>query len=403
MAITLDDIQAAAERLRGIARETPLLPSDRLSERLGCEVLLKLESLQVTGAFKIRGAANCILQLSQAARAHGVVTASAGNHAQGVAAAARTIGTPATIVMPEITPVVKVQRTADYGAEIVLHGESFDEAEAEAYRLARQSGAYFVHPFDDERVIAGQGTIGLEVLRQAPEVDCVIVPVGGGGLISGIATAIKSLRPETAIIGVQAENAPAMYRSWEVGELTEVPVRGTIAEGIAVGEACTQTLDIILERVDDMVTVAERDIARAILELLEHHNLVAEGAGATPIPALEACRGELAGRTVVLLISGGNADVTTLAAVIDRGLVEAGRAVRLQVTLADRPGSLAGLAAAIAETGANVVEIYHDRMSMNLELGQAEVEIVLGTRGAEHIAEVLSQLSEKGWDATRID
>ncbi|MGC9320242.1 MAG: threonine ammonia-lyase, partial [Armatimonadota bacterium] len=357
MAVTLDDIEAAAERLGGIARETPLLPSDRLSERLGCEVLLKLESLQVTGAFKIRGAANRILQLSETERANGVITASAGNHAQGVAAAATTLGFSATIVMPETTPVVKVQRTADYGAEIVLHGASFDEAEAEAYRLADDTGAYFVHPFDDEQVIAGQGTIGLEILRQAPEVDCVIVPVGGGGLISGIATAITSLRPETGVIGVQAENAPAMYRSCELGELTAAPVRGTIAEGIAVGEACTRTLGIILERVDEVITVAERDIARAILELLEHHNLVAEGAGATPIPALEARCGELAGRTVVLVISGGNADVTTLAAVIDRGLVEAGRAVRLEVTLADRPGALAGLTAAIAETGANVVEI----------------------------------------------
>ncbi len=400
--VILDDIRAAARRLQGIARVTPLLPSDRLSERLGCEVLLKCENLQVTGAFKIRGASNAILQLSDAQRAHGVITASAGNHAQGVAAAARAVSADATIVMPEPTPVMKVERTTDLGAHVILHGESFDDAEAEAYRLADETGAYFVHPFDDDHVIAGQGTIGLEILDQC-EPDCVIVPVGGGGLISGIATAIKSLRPDTAIIGVQAENAPALYRSCELREPTTVPVRGTIAEGIAVGEPCARTLEIILERVDDMLTVAERDIARAILELLEHHKLVAEGAGATPVAALEACCSELAGKTVVLVISGGNADVTTLAGVIDRGLVEAGRAVKLEVTLVDRPGALAKLTAAIAEVGANIVEVHHDRLSVDLELGQAEVEIVLGTRGHSHVAEVLAYLREHGWDARRID
>jgi len=400
--VTLDDIRAAAQRLQGIARVTPLLPSDRLSERLGCEVLLKLENLQVTGAFKIRGASNAILQLAADERAHGVITASAGNHAQGVAAAARAVGIDATIVMPEPTPVMKVQRTTDLGGHVILHGESFDEAEAEAYRLADETGAYFVHPFDDDSVIAGQGTIGLEIL-DACEPDCIIVPVGGGGLISGIATAIKSQRPETAIIGVQAENAPAMSRSCELRELTEAPVRGTIAEGIAVGEPCARTLEIILDRVDDIVTVAERDIAQAILELLEHHKLVAEGAGATPIAALEACCPVLTGQTVVLVISGGNADVTTLAGVIDRGLVEAGRAIKLEVTLADRPGALARLAAAIAEVGANIVEVHHDRLSVDLELGQAEVELVLGTRGQSHVAEVLAHLTEKGYDARRMD
>lgn len=402
MPVTLDDIRDAAGRLRGIARRTPLLPSDRLSERFGCEVLLKLENLQVTGAFKIRGASNCILQLSKAERAHGVITASAGNHAQGVAAAARAAGIAATIVMPEVTPVVKVQRTEELGAAVVLHGESFDAAEAEAYRIADETGAYFVHPFDDERVIAGQGTIGLEILEEAPEAGCVIVPVGGGGLISGISTAIREQRPEVRVIGVQTKNAPGLYRSCQVGRLTRAPVRGTIAEGIAVGEACALTLQIILDRVERIVTVAERDIARAILELLDGHKIVAEGAGATPVAALEQCCDQVRGQTVVLVISGGNADVTTLAAVIDRGLVESGRAVRLEVTLADRPGALARLSAAIAETGANIVEIFHDRMSMDLELGQAEVEVVLATRGHEHIAEILEHLRDEGWDARRM-
>ena len=400
--ITIDDIRAAATRLQGIARHTPLLPSDHLSERLGCNVLLKCENLQVTGAFKIRGASNCILQLTEDERAHGVITASAGNHAQGVAVASRAAGAPATIVMPEITPVTKVMRTQDLGAHVILHGESFDEAEQEAYRLAEESGAYFVHPFDDPRVIAGQGTIGLEIVQDC-EPDCVLVPIGGGGLISGISTAIKSLRPETSVVGVQAKNAPSMYQSCQVGELTAAPVTGTIAEGIAVGEACTRTFDIISELVDDVMTVAERDIARAMLELIEHHKLVAEGAGATPVAALEGCCEQLREKTVVLVISGGNADVTTLAAVIDRGLVEAGRAVRMQVTLTDRPGALARLAAEIAEAGANIVEIYHDRMNVDLELGQAEVEIVLGTRGHDHVAEVLAHLTENGYDAQRMD
>ncbi len=400
--ITIDDIRAAAERLRGIARHTPLLPSDHLSERLGCNVLLKCESLQVTGAFKIRGASNCILQLTEAERAHGVITASAGNHAQGVAVAARAAGAPATIVMPEITPVTKVLRTQELGAHVILHGESFDEAEREAYRLAEESGAYFVHPFDDPRVIAGQGTIGLETLEDC-EPDCVIVPVGGGGLISGIATAIKSLSPRTSVIGVQAEKAPSMYQSCRLGELTAALVTGTIAEGIAVGEACALTFGVVSGLVDDVVTVADRDIARAMLELIEHHKLVAEGAGATPVAALEGCCGSLSGKTVVLVISGGNADVTTLAAVIDRGLVEAGRAVRVVVTLVDRPGALGRLAAEIGEAGANIVEIYHDRLSVDLELGQAEVEMVLGTRGHDHLAEVLTHLRERGYDARRME
>lgn len=401
--ITLNDIRAAAQRLQDIARVTPMLPSDRLSERLGCRVLLKCENLQVTGAFKIRGASNAILQLPAAERAHGVITASAGNHAQGVAAAARAVGIAATIVMPEPTPVMKVQRTTDLGGHVILHGEGFEDAEAEAYRLADETGASFVHPFDDDRVIAGQGTIGLEIVEQAPEVDCVIVPVGGGGLISGIATAVKALRPQTRIIGVQAANAPAMQRSCALGELTAVPVRGTIAEGIAVGEPCERTLAIASALVDEIVTVPEREIARAILELLEHHRLVAEGAGATPLPALEHCTDDLAGCTVVLVISGGNADVTTLAGVIDRGLVEAGRAVQLEVTLVDRPGALARLAGAIGEVGANIVEVHHDRLSVDLELGQAQVELVLGTRGHEHVAQVLAWLGEKGYDARRID
>lgn len=400
--IDLTDIQQAAERLDGVVRHTPMLHSHRLSERLGCEVHLKLENLQLTGAFKIRGATNCIAQLSESERASGVITASAGNHAQGVAAAARAADIAATIVMPDTTPVTKVQATAEYGAEVILHGRDFDEAQTEAYRLADERGATFVHPFDDDRVIAGQGTVGLEIIEQLPQVDCVLAPVGGGGLISGIATAVKSLKPEASVIGVQAENAPAMFLSCRVEELTHADVVGTIAEGIAVGQPCERTFEMIGERVDEMLTVAERDIARAMLELLEHHKLVAEGAGATPVAALESCSEQMRDKTVCLVISGGNADVTTLAGVIDRGLVEAGRSVKLQVTLADQPGALAALATAIGEAGANIVEIYHDRMNVSLELSQAEVELVLGTRGHEHIEEVIACLRERGYDVERM-
>ncbi len=401
--VELADVQQAARRLEGIARKTPVLHSERLSERLGCQVYIKLENLQVTGAFKIRGATNCIAQLSEDERARGVITASAGNHAQGVAASAAAAGIPATIVMPETTPLVKVQQTEHYGPEIVLSGDDFEDAQTHAYSLAEERRLTFVHPFDDDRVIAGQGTIGLEIVEQVPDLDCVIVPVGGGGLISGVATAVKELRPEARVIGVQAENAPAMYESYRLKSLTQVDAPGTIADGIAVCEPCRRTLAVILERVDDMVTAGERDIARAMLELLEHHKLVAEGAGATPVAALEQRRSELSDRTVALIVSGGNADVTTLAAIIERGLVEAGRVVRLQVTLPDRPGSLAALTQVIAEAKANIVEIFHDRLGVSLELGQAEVEIALATRGPEHIAEVLDRLYQEGFDARRGD
>jgi len=401
--VALADIQHAAQRLEGVVRETPVLHSERLSERLGCRVYLKLENLQVTGAFKIRGATNCIAQLAEHERARGVIAASAGNHAQGVAAAAAAAGIEATIVMPETTPLVKVQQTEHYGPEIILAGDDFDEAERHAGSLAEERRLTFVHPFDDDRIIAGQGTIGLEIVEQVPNLDCVIVPVGGGGLISGIAIAVKELRPDARVIGVQAENAPAMCESRRLRKLTRVDTPGTIADGIAVGEPCQRTLAVILERVADIVTVSDRDIARAMLELLEHHKLVAEGAGATPLPALEKCCADLAGRTVVLIISGGNADVTTLAAIIDHGLVEAGRAVRLQVTLPDRPGSLAALTQVIAEAKANIVEIYHDRLGVSLDLGQAEVEVVLATRGPEHVAEVLELLRQEGFDARRTD
>jgi threonine dehydratase len=397
------EIQQAARRLEGGIRKTPVVHSDRLSEQAGCQVYLKLENLQVTGSFKIRGATNCVAQLTDEEKPRGVITASAGNHAQGVAAAARAAGIRATIVMPETTPVVKVEQTEQYGPEIILSGDDFEEAETHADSLAEERGLTFVHPFDDDRVIAGQGTVGLEIVEQVPDLDCVIVPVGGGGLISGVATAVKELRPEARVIGVQAENAPAMYQSRKLRSLQRVDTPGSIADGIAVGEPSARTLQIVLARVDDMVTVSEREIARGMLELLEHHKLVAEGAGATPVVGLEKCCQDLSGRTVVLVISGGNADVTTLAGVIDRGLVEAGRAVRLQVTLADRPGSLANLTEVIAEANANIVEIYHDRLGVSLELGQAEVEVVLATRGPEHVTEVLGLLHEEGFDARRVD
>lgn len=394
--LTLSDIQAAQDRLRPLARVTPLLP---LPEPRGeTAVFLKLESLQYTGSFKIRGAANCLALLGEEARGHGVMAASAGNHAQGVAAAARYFGLHATIVMPAATPLVKVDRTRRHGAHVILKGASFEEAYAEACSLAASTGATFIHPFADERVMAGQGTVALEVLQQAPELESVVVPVGGGGLIAGIATAVKALRPEVRVFGVQAEVVAPLARSLPLGRLTPVPPALTIAEGIAVAAPAQETFELIRRYVDDIVTVSEAELATAMLDLLEDDKLVVEGAGAAPYAALPHLQGRL-GRRSVLVLSGGNADVTTLGAVIDRGLAFEGRTVRLRVDLHDHPGTLAKLAEVLGSAHANIIEIFHNRTTGNLVIGQAQVEVVLSTRGPEHVHEILQLLQMKGYDA----
>ena len=397
--IPIDDIRAAARRIAPIARVTPVLPCDRACDVCGQSVLLKLESLQHTGAFKIRGAANCISLLGESA-VGGVVAASAGNHSQGVAAAATALGIPSHVYMPRNTPFVKVERTRYYGAQVHLHGESFDEAYAEARRAQEELGLPFVHPFADERVIAGQGTIGLELLEQVPEIAAVVIPVGGGGLASGIASALRAEKPEVTIIGVQAANARAMADSFVAGETCTVPVSATIAEGIAVGSPSEFTCGLLRELLDDIVTVDESAIAAAMLDLIEDDNLVVEGAGAVGLAALPLIAERLTGPTV-LIVSGGNVDVTTMGAVIDRGLAAAERSVRLLVVLPDVPGALARLAAVIGDAGANIIEILHNRLTGEVEVGRAEVEIVLFTRGPEHVREVLARLHDAGYTARR--
>lgn len=397
--LTYQDILAARERIAAIARVTPLLP---VTEQIAGDlhVFLKLESLQYTGAFKIRGAANFMAQLSEDDRQRGVLAASAGNHAQGVAAAAGAMGVAATIVMPETTPPLKIERTRRYGAEVILHGQTFEEAYEHAQSRCQGENCIFVHPFADERVIAGQGTIGLELLDQAPDLDSVIVPVGGGGLISGVALAVKHQRPDIRVFGVQTEAVAAMAQSFSCHELTCVTPRPTIAEGIAVAEPAQLTYDLISRYVDDIVTVSEAQIAAAMLDLLEDFKLVVEGAGAATLAALPQLRDRL-GHKTALVLSGGNVDVTTLGAVIDRGLAVEGRAVRLRVDLRDHPGALAKLAGVIGQAGANIVEIYHNRTTGNIEIGRAEVEVVLNTRGAEHVEEILALLESNGYNARR--
>lgn len=398
--IPLSEIQAAAERIAHIVRRTPLLPCERVCDRVGVPVYLKLENLQHTGAFKIRGAANCIAQLCEDERGGGVITASAGNHSQGVAAAATALGLTADIYMPCNTPFLKIQRTRHFGGTVHLHGDSFDEAYAEARRVQQQCGRCFVHPFADERVMAGQGTIGLEILDQLPEVAAAVIPVGGGGLAAGVASALRAVKPDMAIFGVQARNAPSMAAAFRSGRPDAVPTRPTIAEGIAVGSAHPLTYGLLSELLNDIIMVDEGMIAGAMLDLIENDNLVAEGAGAVALAALPQLAGRLPGPTV-LLVSGGNVDVTTLGAVIDRGLAVAQRSVRLLVVLPDIPGALARLAGVIGEAGANIIEILHNRLTGEVEVGRAEVEIVLLTRGPEHVTDILERLQSAGYVARR--
>jgi threonine dehydratase len=375
----LADIEAARERLRGSVYATPCAYSQTLSERTGTRCHVKLENLQMTGSFKERGAANVLLQLSALERARGVVAASAGNHGLAVAFHAARLGIPAVIVMPESAPLVKQTSARRYGADVLLTGATYDEAYARARVIERERGLYFIHPFDDERVIAGQGTIGLELAEQQPDVQALVVPVGGGGLVAGVATAIKARAPRVRVIGVRAAELP------------------TIADGIAVRERGTLAASIIRALVDDVVTVSEEEIANAILLLLEIEKTVVEGAGATTLAALVNRPLGLAGQTVVLVLSGGNIDVTMVSRIIQRGLVKDGRLVRLAVMLADRPGALARLTALIAEARANILHIEHDRAFSRAGIGESEVELTLETSGPQQIDLIRARLTAAGY------
>lgn len=401
--LTLADVELAQARIAGRVRRTPLSESAALSRLAGCQVHLKLENLQFTGSFKERGAASRLLSLTEAERARGVITASAGNHAQAVALHAARLGVVATVVMPEATPLVKVQATESHGAHVILHGSGYDVAAERAAQIAAETGAVYVHPFDDQDVMAGQGTIGLELLEQLPDLDAVIVPVGGGGLIAGIATVLRAKKPDVRIIGVESRTFPGMRRALE-SELpaslppAALPGGKTIADGIAVRRVGQLTRRVVKALVDEIVLVDEEEIAEAILLLLERERTVAEGAGAVGLSALLHRELNLAGRRVVVVISGGNIDVNLMSRVIERGLVKSGRLCRLSITARDVAGTLHGITGAVAAARANIVSIEHQRAFSGLELGQTQVELVIEANGFDHIAAVKAELAKAGFD-----
>ena len=394
----LSKIAQAAERIGAVVTKTPYAFAPYLSEISGCEVYLKKENLQLTGAFKIRGAYNKIASLDEAAKAKGVVAASAGNHAQGVAYSAAQFGIRAVIVMPESTPLTKVDGVRHYGAEVILHGTNYDEAYAHAVAYGEAQELEFVHPFEDDEVIAGQGTIGLEILAMGERPDAVIVPVGGGGLISGVAAAIKQTDPSIEVIGVSAAGAPAMRQSYEARTPIDTTSVRTIADGIAVRDTSPKTLKYILESVDRFISVDDEEIANAILFLLEKQKLSVEGAGAVGVAALLHRKlPHLAGKRVAVVLSGGNVDVTLLAVIIEKGLLKSFRKMKLTVTLVDKPGSLMQLTALLKSLNANIVHIAYDRTSTDLDYGDANVTIHLETKGEAHQHEIRELLHRHGY------
>ena len=392
--VTLDDVKAAAARIAGAIERTPMLESRTLSRLTGARVWLKFENLQFTASFKERGALNRLLALSRAERARGVIAMSAGNHAQGVAYHAARLGVRAVIVMPRGTPNTKVKNTAVHGAEVVLEGNTLAEAAHCARERAAREGLVFIHPYDDPAVVAGQGTIALEMLEDAPQLDALVVPVGGGGLIAGMATAARALKPSLEVYGVESKTYCAMSQ-----RLRGLPVEvggDTIAEGIAVRDVGELTLAIVRERVNEVLLVEEAEIERAIVALIEIEKTVAEGAGAAPLAALLSYPGRFAGRTVGVPLSGGNIDTRVLAAVLMRGLVRDGRLARLRVAMPDVSGSLARVAQMLGDAGANIVEVQHQRLFGTTSVRTPEVEFLIETRDREHTEAVIAALEGKG-------
>jgi threonine dehydratase len=396
--LELADVRAARDRVGATARVTPLEYSNTFSEWSGADVHLKLENFQRTGAFKIRGATNKIAQLGGAEAAAGVVTASAGNHAQGVALAATRAGVDATIVMPEYAPIAKIQATRSYGGDVVLHGVDYDAAAERAHEIERETGATYVHAFDDPDVMAGQGTIGLEIIEQCPDVETVVVPVGGGGLIAGIATAVTA-ETDARVIGVQAEGASSAAESLATGRIVERASVDTIADGIATRRIGDRPFEVIRERVDEVVTVTDAEIANAVTALLERSKTLVEGAGAVPLAAVLEERFDYGdGETIVPALCGGNIDLNVLTNVIRRGLVERGRFLRVRTVLKDRPGALQDLVDLLADYRTNIYAIEHDRASKDIAVNAAEVELDLETRGDEHVRELLDAMEAEGYD-----
>jgi len=396
--LTLTDINIARDRIRGSVYLSPCAYSEILSNLLGCELYLKLENLQITGSFKERGALNKILQLSDAQKKNGVITASAGNHAQGVAHAARQNQIPATIVMPETTPLAKIRGTQELGASIVLYGSNYDESYARAVELQQEKGLSFVHAFDDSAIIAGQGTIGLELLEQVPDMEIVVIPVGGGGLIAGVALAIKENRPDVRVVGVEAERMPAMQASITAGKVEILRAANTIADGLSVARVGEHTLPLVRQYVSEIVTVAEEEIAYAIMALLEHEKTLAEGAGAVGFAALSNHHiKDIKDKKVVLVISGGNIDMSTLSLILKRGMESDGRLAWLKIVVPDKPGNIAALATIIAEHHANILEISQNRSVSEVELNETEVDLLLETKGREHINVIKKYFLDQGY------
>ncbi|MFC6863432.1 threonine ammonia-lyase [Halomicroarcula sp. GCM10025817] len=397
--LSFEDVLAAQDRVSQTARHTPLDYSHTFSAMTGADVHLKLELFQRTGSFKIRGATNRIATLSPAERENGVVTASAGNHAQGVALAATRIGVDSKIVMPEHAPVSKVKATRSYGGEVVLAGRDYDAAAERAHEIEREEGRTYIHAFDDEQVMAGQGTIGLEIYDDLPEIETVVVPIGGGGLISGVATALKGKREDIRVVGVQAEGASSVAESLRKGRRVQRNAVETIADGIATRTVGEKTFEIIQDRVDEVVTVTDPEIAVALTTLLERSKTLAEGAGAVALAAvLEETFDYDDGETVVPALCGGNIDLNMLTNVVMRGLVETGRYLKLRTVLKDRPGALEELVEIISAQRANIYAIEHDRTSRDVAMNDAEVELDLETRGPEHVETLLSALREHGYE-----
>jgi threonine dehydratase len=400
--ITLAEVKAALCRIRESIYLSPCARSETFSRLTGNSVYLKLDNLQRTGAFKERGALNKLLTLSEKERTRGVIAASAGNHAQGVAYHAGRHGVRALICMPLTTPLTKVSATRGYGADVVLHGANYDEAYEEAVKRSRHDDLTLVHAFDDDAVIAGQGTLGLEILQQQSEIEAIVAPIGGGGLIGGIACAVKESQPQVAIFGVQPAKLPSMKVAIAEGHPVTLSPAATIADGIAVRRAGERTLPLVRKYVDDIVTVDEEEIANAILLLLEREKTLAEGAGAAAIAALLNHKLPLAGRKVAVLVCGGNIDVTLLSRIIERGLVKDGRLVRLRVHLPDYPGALHKLTGILAQHRANIVETSYDRAYYGVNLGDTAIDITMETRGPDHIAELLSALGASGYAHERV-
>ncbi|MBP9662977.1 MAG: threonine ammonia-lyase [Pyrinomonadaceae bacterium] len=402
MAVTLDDIKSARRRIAGVINQTPVIADARLSRETGAGVHLKAESLQKSGSFKIRGAYNKISQLADDEKSRGVIAASAGNHAQGVALAARYVGIAATIVLPEFAPLTKVNATRGYGAEVILKGATFDEAVAYSKELQKENGLTYVHAYDDERIIAGQGTIGMEIVESLPDVTTIIVPIGGGGVMSGIAIAAKSLKPSVRIIGVQSAAVSWVKPSLVEGRAVIPATKPTIADGIAVKTPGELTLPIIREYVDEIVEVDDEEIAEAIFHSVQNNRLVVEGAGAAGLAAVLSGKIAIApGESICVVLAGGNIDANLLTRVLEHVLVRHGRYVMFSVLVVDRPGNLAGLLDAVAAAGANVIEVFHRRAMWLAPLGHVGIEMLLEVRDNDHALAIHSHLKAAGYHITR--